>query len=240
MQLFFTQNIKGDLAILEEEEARHCIKSLRKRRGDDIRFIDGMGGLYHATILDFGKRDVSLKILEKQENFGRHNFHLHMVVAPTKNISRFEGFLEKATEIGVDRITPLLTDHSERDKIRKDRLERIILSATKQSLKGYLPQLDDLTSFSDFLSNCELQTGDGHYICHCQGETTHILDNISPSKDVMILIGPEGDFSDSEIEQALEKGFVPTNIGESRLRTETAGIVACQLAHILKRKSTDE
>ncbi|MGB1217461.1 MAG: 16S rRNA (uracil(1498)-N(3))-methyltransferase [Saprospiraceae bacterium] len=232
MQLFYTQNIQGNIAILGEEETRHCTKVLRKKNGDSIHFIDGEGGMYEGIIEDLGKKDCRINITEKKENFGKRDFKIHIAIAPTKNISRLEWFLEKTTEMGIDTITPILCNHSERKNIRNDRLEKVILSATKQSIKAYLPQLNDLTSFSDFLENVKDDQAE-KFVCWVDKENIPLSKNYTKKKDVIILIGPEGDFSQAEVEMANSQGFCSVGLGESRLRTETAGIVACHYIHVL-------
>ncbi len=232
MQLFFTDNIQGKRAILGEEESRHCAKVLRKKMGDIISFIDGKGHWYKAEITDLNKKETWLKILEYHKK-NKWDFHLHIAIAPTKNISRTEWFLEKCTEIGIDEITFLDCYHSERKKIRLDRLEKIVLSATKQSLKAHLPQLNPLVPFQDFISSIANQPIN-KYICWVDERNQHFLDQAESKKDILFLIGPEGDFSRKEVEIAQQIGFQSVGLGESRLRTETAGIVACHLAHVLQ------
>lgn len=230
MQLFYTTNIKGDTAILGEEESRHCAKVLRKKVGDTIHFIDGKGGWYTGNITDLNKRDCWIKITNQQQQAER-NFKIHLAIAPTKNIARTEWCLEKCTELGIDEITFLLCDHSERSRIRLDRMQKIILSATKQSLKAHLPQLNDLVSCKDFINGVKEKQG-GKYICWVSEDNQHFLQKAKSKEDCIILIGPEGDFSKKEIDLALQTDFIPVSLGESRLRTETAGVVACHLVHV--------
>ncbi|MEN8116270.1 MAG: RsmE family RNA methyltransferase, partial [Bacteroidota bacterium] len=155
----------------------------------------------------------------------------HIVIAPTKNIDRFEWFLEKCTEIGIDEITPILSEHSERKVIKPGRLEKIVVSAMKQSVKAYLPKLNELTSFNDLVKTSDAPA---KFIAHCNGgEKPHLKNNIEPGKNVLILIGPEGDFSPAEVELAKENGFKEISLGTSRLRTETAGVVACHIVNLI-------
>lgn len=230
MQLFYTNNINGKIAILGEVETRHCTKVLRKKVGDIITFIDGEGGFHKGKITDFSKKDCWINIIESKQ-LDKWKHHIHIAIAPTKNISRTEWFLEKCTEIGIDEITFLLCDHSERKKIRLDRLEKILLSATKQSLKAHLPKMNDLIFCKDFIKGVK-DSNIRKYVCWVSDENQHFLQNSNVHEDVIILIGPEGDFSQNEIDLALQSNFIPVSLGESRLRTETAGVVACHLVHI--------
>ena len=170
-------------------------------------------------------------VIKSEQNFGLRNFQVHIAIAPTKSIERIEWFLEKATEIGISRVTPLLCRYSERKEIKADRLEKVMVSAMKQSLKAYLPQLDPLTKFSDFIS----QPFDGQkFIAHCDEQHRDLLKKmVVPNQNYLILIGPEGDFSSEEIEMAIQEGFKPVSLGDSRLRTETAGVVACHTFNLL-------
>ncbi|MCB0624332.1 MAG: 16S rRNA (uracil(1498)-N(3))-methyltransferase [Saprospiraceae bacterium] len=232
MNLFYTPHIHTGQAILAEEEARHCVQVLRHRPGDAVRVVDGRGGFYEGVLEQAGKRECVIRIEREWQEWGRRPYRLHLAVAPTKSIDRFEWFLEKAVEIGVDEISPLLCEHSERRQLRVDRLQKVALSAMKQSLKAYLPEVNELRSFSQFLRELE---GDGQrFIAHCrEGDKASLKDNYRPGSDVIILVGPEGDFSEEEIRQAGEAGFEPVHLGESRLRTETAGVVACHTIYLL-------
>lgn len=234
MILFYSNDIHGDYARFTEEEARHALQVLRKSAGDPVSFVDGSGGWYEGIIEETGKKHFVAKIISRKENHGQRNFHLHMAIAPTKNNDRLEWFLEKATEFGIDEITPIRCEHSERSKLRNDRLEKILLSAAKQSLKAYLPRLHDLTDFKHFIKEFET-TGKGErYIAHCQDENLpHLKDNCRAGENVTILIGPEGDFSPGEIERATAAGFKSISLGKARLRTETAGIAACHIVNLI-------
>ncbi len=231
MQLFYTQNITGNTAILGEEESKHCVRVLRKKTGDIIHFIDGKGTLYQGEITDLHKKGVWLNILQKEEK-KKWDTHIHIAIAPTKNISRTEWFLEKCTEIGIDEVTFIDCYHSERKKIRLDRLEKVALSATKQSLKAHLPKLNDLITFKEFIAAIADESI-SKYICWVSEENLHFLESSQQGENLLILIGPEGDFSEKEIKMALDAGFKPVGLGESRLRTETAGVIACHLAHLV-------
>jgi 16S rRNA (uracil1498-N3)-methyltransferase len=225
MHLFYTPDITTEIYSLSEEESRHCQKVLRLREDDVIHLTDGTGTLFEARIADIRSRRVTAEVTGKQEEYGKRPYYLHLAVAPTKNIDRFEWFLEKATEIGVDEITPLLCDHSERKKVRHDRLYKVITSAVKQSLKAYHPALNEMVSFNKFL----LEKHHGQLlIAHLVGhDPVRLYQSYQKGNDVTILIGPEGDFSPQEIESALNCGFNCVSLGESRLRTETAAVVAC-------------
>lgn len=225
MHLFYTPNIDHEIYLLDETESGHCIRVLRLKKGDTVNLIDGRGGFYTAVIEKPDPRRCEVKVVDKKENFGKRNYSLHLAVAPTKSIDRFEWLLEKATEIGVDEITPLLCEHSERKHIRTDRLMKVITSSVKQSLTAYHPKLNELTPFRDFL---EKDFEGTKLIAHCyESEKPHIKHTLPPNGRYTILIGPEGDFSEEEVGLAIKAGFSPISLGNSRLRTETAGVVAC-------------
>lgn len=233
MILFYTKEIHGDYARFTEDEARHALQVLRKSAGDGISFVDGTGGWYEGIIEETGKRHFVAKIT-KREQRARRDFRLHMAIAPTKNNDRFEWFLEKATEFGIDEITPLRCEHSERTKLRNDRLEKILLAAAKQSLKASLPVLHELTDLKTFIKNFETTGESARFITHCRDENLpHLKDNCPAGENVCILIGPEGDFSAGEIELANAAGFQSTSLGKARLRTETAGIAACLIVNLI-------
>ncbi len=230
MQLFYIPEITGNTVALDADESKHAVKVLRLSSGDQIQIVDGKGGFYLAEILDAHPKSCSISILETHKEFEKRDFSLHLAIAPTKNIDRFEWCLEKCTEIGVDTITPLLSAHSERKIIKPERLEKILVSAMKQSVKAYLPKLNELTRFEDLIS-----TGfqGEKYIAHCNdGEKPHLQKLVSKGKDVLLLIGPEGDFSPEEVEQAKAAGFTEISLGKARLRTETAGVVACHIVNL--------
>ena len=230
MQLFYVPNISGAEVILDETESKHAVRVLRLSTGNNIQLIDGKGNFYDAVISDANPKKCRLSVIKTIREFGNRNFHLHIAIAPTKNIDRFEWFLEKATEIGIDEITPLLTAHSERKTINPERLEKIIVSAMKQSLKAYLPKLNDLTSFKETVVGNKTPN---KYIAYCDDiQKTHLKDLTIKGSDTLILIGPEGDFSPDEVELALQNGFKVVSLGTSRLRTETAGIVACHIVNL--------
>lgn len=231
MHIFYTPELSGNTYTLNETESKHCIRVLRLDKGDEITLVDGRGGFFTAEIADPNPKRCAVNVVESQQNFGLRNFRVHIAIAPTKNIERIEWFLEKATEIGISRITPLLCRYSERKEIKTERLEKVMVSAMKQSLKAYLPLLDELTKFSEFVR----QPFDGQkFIAHCEEQHRELLKSlVVPTQNYLILIGPEGDFSSEEIELALKEGFQPVSLGDSRLRTETAGVVACHTFNLL-------
>lgn len=231
MHIFYTPDLSGTAYILDETESKHSVRVLRLEKGDEITLVDGRGGFFKAEIDDPNPKRCAVKVIHSELNYGLRNFGVHVAIAPTKNIERIEWFLEKATEIGINRVTPLLCHHSERKEIKHDRLEKVMVSAMKQSLKAYLPQLDELTKFSAFIK----QPFEGQkFIAHCEEQHRELLKNaMTKGGNYLILIGPEGDFSTEEIRMAIEAGFVPVSLGDSRLRTETAGVVACHTFNLL-------
>lgn len=231
MQLFYTPDIKTNIYTLNEIESKHCIKVLRLNVNDHIQLIDGKGNFYEAKIIEPNPKKCKVEITKTIEEFGKRNHYLHIAIAPTKNIDRFEWFLEKATEIGIDEITPILCEHSERKIIKPERLEKVIISAIKQSIKAYKPKLNNLTNYSDFIR----QNFNGvKYIAHCEENKKLLLKNVYElQQDATILIGPEGDFSPNEIKLASKNGYKEISLGESRLRTETAGVVACHTINLI-------
>ena len=230
MQLFYVPDISGNEVFLNEAESKHAIKVLRLSNGNTIQLVDGKGGFYKAEISDANPKKCRLTITETQTDLGKKDFRLHIAIAPTKNIDRFEWFLEKATEIGIDEITILLTEHSERETVKTERLKKILISAMKQSVKFYLPVLNETTRFYDLISNT---TCKHKFIAHCnEGKKNHLKNTVKKGEDVLVLIGPEGDFSTGEIKFAKEHGFQEISLGNSRLRTETAGVVACNIVNL--------
>lgn len=237
MQLFFTPDLNPSLEnfILSEEESKHAVRVLRMNAGDRLNLIDGRGGLYEAEIIDPHPKRTVLKILNVQENFQQPNYHLHIAVGPTKNIDRIEWFLEKATEIGIQEITPIICEHSERKDVKLDRLNKVIVSAMKQSLKAYLPKLNPALSFKQFLKDIP-RDGVQKAIAHCVDSDKKYLNQVfEAGQHYIIMIGPEGDFSAEEIDLALMAGFQPVSLGEARLRTETAALAACLETSLFNR-----
>jgi 16S rRNA (uracil1498-N3)-methyltransferase len=226
MQLFYAPDVTLPLYTLNDEESKHCVRVLRLRQGDTLHLTDGRGSLHRCEIVEAHQHHCTVKIVETQTEYGKLPYSLTMAVAPTKNIDRYEWFLEKATEVGIDRIVPIECDHSERRTIKYDREERVITSAVKQSLKAYHPSLDELTPVKKVIA----APFEGQkFIAHCDqsfGERTYLPPIIKKNENILILIGPEGDFSPEEIKFALENGFQPISLGNQRLRTETAAVVA--------------
>lgn len=230
MQLFYIPEITGNLITLPEDESKHCIRVLRMKLGDNVDIVDGKGNLFSCSIVDTNPKRCVVSVSKKVEEHGKRSFELHIAIAPTKNIERFEWFLEKTTEVGIDKVTPLLCEHSERKSVNPERLERILVSAMKQSGKAYLPKLMNFMKFRDLVMNA---SEDIKLIAYCGDFTyTHIKNHLVMGKSVLILIGPEGDFSPDEVSFAVNHGFKTIGLGESRLRTETAGVVACIIANV--------
>lgn len=231
MQFIYAADISSDYYTFPEDESGHLIRVLRLDEGDRIQLVDGKGGLFTAEIVKKNPKKCEVKVVEKQEEFGKRDFRLQLSIAPTKNISRYEWMLEKITEIGVDEISPVICERSERKTLKHERLNKIIVSAMKQSLKAYLPVLGEICKFEQLLSS---GFHGQKFIAHCRTENMQPLaKQYQKGKDVLILIGPEGDFTDNEIKMAIEKGFVPISLGNSRLRTETAAVVACHTVNLL-------
>jgi 16S rRNA (uracil1498-N3)-methyltransferase len=235
MQLFFAPDLKDEFYNLNEEETFHCTRVLRLKERDYIHLTDGKGNLFEAYLENTDKKGALLKIVNSISEYGKRNYHLHIAIAPTKNIDRFEWFLEKATEIGIDEISPIICEHSERTVIKPERLEKIIVAAMKQSIKTYKPKLNPQEYITNFLNHNfnNFQT----FIATCEGDSRQMLKQVyENSKNVLILIGPEGDFSADEIQKSINAGFEPVSLGESRLRTETAGLVACHTINLINEK----
>ena len=230
MHLFYTPLLTNDTVLLPEEESKHAIKVLRLISGDFVNLIDGKGGFYKAEIAQDNPKKCLLRIVEQVKEFGFRPFKIHIAVAPTKNIDRIEWFLEKATEIGVDQISFLLCERSERKQVNLERLEKVLVSAMKQSVKAYKPVLKDIIPFKDFIK--EIIPGQT-YIAHLEEHERTALHQINLPDSVCVLIGPEGDFSPAEIKLAYDQGIKPVTLGKSRLRTETAALVACHTLNLL-------
>ncbi|MCC9138230.1 16S rRNA (uracil(1498)-N(3))-methyltransferase [Pontibacter silvestris] len=231
MHLFYTPDIKSEFYTLKEEESRHCAKVLRLKQGDTVYLVDGVGGLYTAIIQDGHHKKCQLQVIDKQLEYGKVPYRAHIAVAPTKNTDRIEWFVEKAVEIGVNEISFLLCDHSERRQLRLDRLEKIAVSAMKQSQKGYLPLLHEMVPFHKFVQKC---ISEHTFIAHLEEDATKgIKDYYKYGQPHCILVGPEGDFSSSEIKLAYDAGIRPVTLGQSRLRTETAALAACHTLQVL-------
>lgn len=233
MHLFYTPDIEDQDYTLSPEESKHCVRVLRYAEGEPVVLVDGRGNWYDGVISRADVRGCEVKIIKKTGQYGRRPVHLHLAVAPTKNMDRMEWMLEKCTEMGIDEVTLLDTIHSERKVVKTERLEKVIVAAMKQSLKAYLPRLNAVTNFKKFVA----ESGRGQlFIAHCHpGEKKRLDEVYQPGKDAVILIGPEGDFSAEEVALAEAKGFIPISLGQSRLRTETAGIVACHSINFMNK-----
>jgi len=230
--LFFAPDISLNPQ-LPEQESLHCARVLRMREGDKLTVIDGKGSFYHCTLVQAHAKRCLVQINERIEAPKSWNFNLHIAFAPTKNMDRNEWFLEKATEIGTDRFTPLLCRFSERKEIKRERLEKILVSAMKQSYQATLPKIDEMTSFDSFIT----QPFDGKkFIAHCyDSKKMPLAKCYKKDENALILIGCEGDFSETEVEQAIQNGFQPISLGENRLRTETACLVAVHTIHVINQ-----
>lgn len=228
-QLFFSSSVEGGLLRFDDEESRHITGVLRHKPGDRLRVTDGRGFFYEAVLAEAGKKQALASILQTEALAPDPAAGLHIAIAPTKNIERLEWFLEKSVEIGVGKVTPILCKRSERDTIRLDRLEKIMVSAMKQSMRAWLPQLAPLTPLNTFL--LQNQTANVlRCIAWCgDDQTPHLKNILKPGLDLCILIGPEGDFTSTEVSDALKAGFQAVNLGAARLRTETAGIFAASV-----------
>ncbi|MCK0130650.1 16S rRNA (uracil(1498)-N(3))-methyltransferase [Flavobacteriaceae bacterium F08102] len=233
MQLFYNPSLTIDSQhiTLDKVESKHMIRVLRKKTGDTVLLINGKGLLFTAELTVASEKHCEL-VIHSYEQKPSPSYTLHIAIAPTKNNDRFEWFLEKATEIGIHEITPLLCDRSERRIIKIDRFERILESALKQSLNFYMPKLNPLTAFDEFIKNHQ---GCNHFIAHCEDDAKSALSKeIKREQDMVICIGPEGDFTPAEISLAMQSSYQPVSLGNNRLRTETAGIVA---AHTIALKN---
>lgn len=234
MQIFYAPDINGNTYTLPEEESKHCIRVLRLAQGDTITLIDGRGNLFSAQISTPSPKRCEVIVTNVKSDFGKRNFHIHLAIAPTKNLDRLEWFMEKCTEIGIDEFTLLLCEHSERKVANTERLEKIVISAVKQSIKAYMPKINELIPIKQFIQ----QPIEGQkFIAHCNSwELPLLKDEIETGQGITVLIGPEGDFSPAEVELAEKSGFKGISLGRARLRTETAGVVACHIANLFGEK----
>jgi RNA methyltransferase, RsmE family len=232
MNLFYAPDIAVNPQ-LPEEEGKHCTRVLRMGEGEEITITDGKGSFYKAVIEQANPKHCIVSIIETSLQPSLWPFYLHIAIAPTKNMDRIEWFAEKATEIGINEITCLNCRYSERREVKSSRMEKTLVSAMKQSLKATLPKFSGMIDFKTFVK----QPFDGRkFIAHCEeGDKTLLKHAYNTGENALILIGPEGDFSREEIELALSEGFAPISLGESRLRTETAALVACQSLHIINQ-----
>lgn len=230
MALFYLPEAKVGATQLSPEESKHAIKVLRLQEGDIITLIDGVGGQYEAKITSANHKKCEFEVLGQTAEAAK-DFFIHIAIAPTKNIDRMEWFVEKAVEIGIDEISFIHTANSERKVIKLDRLEKKAISAMKQSLKAKLPKINALTPFNEFIVNTNESN---KLVAYVDFSNPKVLQQVAPKKsDYCVLIGPEGDFSEDELELAIAHGFTKVSLGTSRLRTETAGLMACHLLNII-------
>jgi 16S rRNA (uracil1498-N3)-methyltransferase len=236
MQVFYAPDISGDNYILDENESKHIIRVLRMKKGTCVKLIDGKGNLYEGVISEPDKKKCAIEIRSVARDFEKRNYRLHIAVSPLKNPERFEWFVEKAVEIGIDEITPLICRNTEKPGIKTERIRSIIISAMKQSLKAKEPLLNQPKSFEEFIN----EKHDGRLmIAHCFSDIVRkkISEVYSRGENAVILIGPEGDFSREEVETAMSNFFTHIHFGSSRLRTETAGVAACHSIYFINQIS---
>jgi 16S rRNA (uracil1498-N3)-methyltransferase len=232
LPVFFSKKIENNIAFLEADEAAH-FSVLRKKIGDEVAVVDGNGLFFSGKILEIGKKSGSIQIVSEKKDPLARPFSLEIGIAPTKNLDRLEWFLEKSTEIGIEKISPIRCRRSERDSLRLDRCEKILVSAMKQSQRATLPKLAQLVDFQLFIKNNFPQQ---KFIAYCGGQNLpHFADVFSPKNDAVVLIGPEGDFHPDEIETAQKNGFVGISLGSARLRTETAALSVVHAFSLLSR-----
>lgn len=234
MQVFYSSEISGNTCILDQNESRHCIKVLRMSQGTAVSIIDGSGSLFEGVITNADPRRCVVTVSQILKNFEKRDYRLHIAISPVKNQERFEWFVEKSVEIGIDEITPLICKNTEKPGIKTDRLNNIIISAMKQSLKALKPVLNHPSKFSEFVTHhTEGISMIAH--CNCVIPCQKVEDVYKRGMDAIMLIGPEGDFSEDEIKLAIGNGFIPVHLGRSRLRTETAGIAACHSIYFMNQ-----
>ncbi len=234
MQIFYAPGIKGGTHYLDESESRHCIRVLRMKKGDAVRLVDGNGTLYEGLISDTVQGRCGITVTAAIAGYEKRDYRLHIAISPLKNPERFEWFVEKSVEAGIDLITPLICKNTEKSRIKEDRINNIIISAMKQSVKAFRPLLGKPAMFGDFIRVEQDGTG---MIAHCCSgfERSRIGNCIGRGQNAIILIGPEGDFTREEISAALAHGFRPVELGRSRFRTETAGVAACLAVYFINQ-----
>jgi 16S rRNA (uracil1498-N3)-methyltransferase len=224
MNLFYIPSLDTDLVELPTEEAHHAAHVLRMQVGDRIGLLDGKGTRSEAELVEVSKKRVVARIAARSHTAAERSARIHIAMAPTKQSERIEWFVEKAVELGVDRITPLLTTRSERTRLRTDRLHRVAIAAMKQSQRCWLPMIDEPTDLSALLQQ---DLPGQRFFGWCEGEHASLMHAYAPTSDALVLIGPEGDFSAAEAEQLRAQGFSAVSIGNARLRTETAALAVC-------------
>jgi 16S rRNA (uracil1498-N3)-methyltransferase len=227
----FIATVQNTIATLTSEESWHCAKVLRKKTGDNIQLIDGIGNFYEGVLEIVSDKKCTANVISGPILQDKRNYYLHLAIAPTKQIDRIEWMIEKAVEIGIDEISFISCKNSERTVIKIDRIIKIVESAVKQSLQAYLPKINDLVSFKEIINSKE---ADQKLIAHCYiGEKNDLKQTEFKNKSTLVLIGPEGDFSMGEVDLALKNNFTAVTFGSNRLRTETAGLYVCQAASLL-------
>jgi len=235
MNLFYTSEPISNIHVLDEQESRHCVKSLRLRTNDQVYLTDGKGNVYLTQIVSDNIKACMLEIIHKIEDYPLLPYRLHIGIAPTKNSNRFEWFVEKAVETGISEITALLCDNSERISIKSDRMERLMIAAVKQSLRAEIPIFNNQICFNDFLEKTKNNYSQ-KFIAYCgdlQQEPSPLKTVCQAQTGTLILIGPEGDFTPEEVQKAMQYGFIPVSLGKFRLRTETAALLACATVQIV-------
>jgi 16S rRNA (uracil1498-N3)-methyltransferase len=232
MQIFYAPGISGNIWTLDQTESKHCIRVLRMGKGTPVKLIDGKGNLYEGVISEPDPRECRIEVTGITRNFEKRPWKLHIAISPLKNPERFEWFVEKSVEIGIDEITPVISRNSEKHSIKTERINNIVISAMKQSLKASLTIVNPVVQFKEFAAAAH---SGKKLIAHCHESTgkKSIGEVVSKGENVVVLIGPEGDFSLEEISIAGEYGFSEVHLGSSRLRTETAGIAACHSVYFL-------
>lgn len=235
MELFYSKDIDGSICRLDQDESGHCVKVLRHRAGDEISVIDGCGTLYRCRIISDSPKGVEAAVISREENWGGHPYRLHLAVCPTKSNDRYEWFVEKACEIGFDELSPVIGEHSERKVLKTARVEKVLISAAKQSLKAAVPTVYEPVSVKEFIAGAPDDAL--KMMAYCfedervpRRSLREVLEG-SEEKEIIVMIGPEGDFSKAEAELALEHGFIPVHLGTSRLRTETAALTAASAVY---------
>jgi len=229
VNIFYQPHLHEGRFFLDPEESRHCVKVLRKKTGEEIRLTDGKGSFYRAVITTADPAKCTFTVLAVEEELPR-SYSIHIAISPTKNSDRIEWFVEKCVEIGIDRITLIECENTERAYLRKDRLDKVAISAMKQSIKARLPVIDEITKFADIVSGGQ----EAKFIAYVDAENPVTLKSAAPPNSAyLVLIGPEGDFTPVELQTALQHGFKKVSLGTSRLRTETAGMVACHTLQLI-------
>ena len=234
MDFFYSNNINDDIITFDSVESRHCIKVMRRKMGDMVNVVDGKGNLYICNIFFIDKKSCKVKINQIHKDYNKRNYYLHIAISSIKNHDRLEWFIEKSVEIGVDEITLINCSRTLRKNIKIDRLYKTAISAMKQSLKAYLPKINDAVDINSFVKN---NNQSNKFICHLENDNRKDLfyykNTILKNRNTCLLIGPEGDFNLDEINICKNHDFHVVSLGESRLRTETAGVVACQISNII-------